>query len=312
VGLALLAGLLSLSGCKEKRPSACPVYQQVTHLSPKRSADVVAEVNGHPILAAEVAHRMQAQGIGRRQALAQLIREELLVDQAIAVGLDRDPAVRIAGKQAAVYRLLRAGFEREFTRKDVPEIRLRKAYRLSSKIRYHRPEIRRFAHLYVDRPWSRRGRHFYLDQKRDAALRAAMERLRERIVAAAPTRRKDFTALAQTPEGQRLGLRAQSGTSARKDLRPAFAKVLFSMHRRSEISPVIQTKPWYHIAYLVQIIPATSIPYEQARPEILERLWPGERRRAFAAWIRELKKRCRVQIHPEHLPVTPLDRDVAP
>jgi hypothetical protein len=217
----------------------------------------------------------------------------------------------VEGKQAAIYAYLRQAFEQEFTRKDVPESHLRRVYRANARRKFQRPELRRFAHLYVARPWSRRGRRMVLDGAKDRALRRKMEILHQAVVRADPGSTEAFLALAKIPEAKAAGVAPQTAIAARGELRDAFADALWALSAPFSVSDVIATKPWYHIAFLVQIIPGTDISYAQARDEILDRVWPYARKQAFLERIQKLRGMCRIVMKPENLPVTPLREDSA-
>ena len=306
---SLLLCLLSLpglaGGCDKKERSHCPRYEQVRRVPATPKDAVVAEVNGRPILASEVRHRAREQGIDARAALQRLIDDELMVQEAERRGIHREPEVIQAGKQAAIWAYLRQGFEKDFTRKDVPEAALQRVYRANSHVRFHRPEIRRFAHLQVNRILKRRGRHLTPVQPQDDELKTKMQALRAAVMAAHPRDWQEFMALAELPEAKAIGASANAGTASRVQLMKPFADALWALKKPGEITGVITTRNWHHIAYLVQIIPGTNISYEQARPELLDVVWPLARRKALADTVMKIRKQCRIRMHPEYLPVSP-------
>ena len=312
VSLGLICAGLCASACEEKRPSVCPRYVQQRHLSTTAENPPVAKVNGHPIPAAAVARRAREAGLSPREALEQLIDEELLVQEAERLGIHREPDVVIEGKQAAIYAYLRQGFEQDYTREDIPEAKLREFYRANSRKKFQRPELRRFAHLFVKRPLMRRGRQLILHGPKDRALRKKMEALRQVVREENPQTTLAFNLLSRSPAGKAAGVSAESGLGARDNFRKRFAKVLFALPEPGAISDVFATKSWYHIVYLIEIVPGTDVSFAQARPEIIERLWPHLRKQAFHERLEQLRDKCRVVTRPEHLPVSPLSAGDAP
>jgi hypothetical protein len=177
---AVLAGLalattLAAAGCKDKPHKVCPRYVQVRAVAPAADDPVVAEVNGRPIVASAIRRRAQRKGLTAREAVSELIDEELLFQEAERRGLHRDPAVVDAGKQAAVYRLLAETFEKDFTPDKVPDADLRRIYDRMRTRWFRRPELRRYGHAYVTRPWFKRGHRWYIDIEKDRDLRRVME-----------------------------------------------------------------------------------------------------------------------------------------
>jgi len=290
-------------GCKKIRQHDCPKYVQVRRLKPQPDDVVVAEVNGRPILARIIRRRAERKGITAPEALQELIDEELLVQEAERRDLHRDRVVVEAGKQAAVYQLLAETFEREFTPRDVPDSDLRRIYKQKSARWFHRPELRRFAHAYVKRPWFKRGRRWTIDIERDRELKKVMQNFQRHVADHKPKDWKAFRALAESFSQGDQALTFGIALQAHKDLRRSFADALFALPGKGSFSEVIETRPWYHVAYLIEVVPRQNISYAQARDEIRGKVFPNARRKAFTAWVKQARKRCSIRVKPEHLPV---------
>jgi hypothetical protein len=283
------------------------VYRAETRFTPAAGDPVVAEVNGRPIPASEVARRMVEQGEDARQAVASLIDDQLLVAEAERRGLLRDPEVLATGKEGAVYQYLRRTFEREFTPASVPESELRKVYEQERPKQFQRPEIRRFSHVYVKRPWRKEGGKQVLDEAADRRARALIDRVHARAREVAPTTFAAFEALAEEIKNPELETGAQHAGVAREQVLPGFGNALFSLGKPGEISDVIVSGPWYHVAFLVEVVPEVRISYAQARERVLEQVYPGARSRAFSELVNRLKRQCTIRVRPEHLPVSDVD-----
>lgn len=302
--VTLVLGLVAAGpGCKEKRRGKCPTYRQVRRLKPSPGDVVVAKVNGRPIGASAVRRRAEEKGLTAPEALNELIDEELLVQEAERLGLHRDPAVVEAGKAAAIYQLLAGTFEKEFTPAQIPEAKLRHLYKLGSHRWFKRPELRRFGHAYVTRPWFKRGKRWYIDIEKDRELKQVMRNFHKLLVLKRPQTWDAFKALAADFDQGDQSLIVGSALQAHKDLRRPFADALFALKKPGDFSDVIETRPWYHVAYLIEVLPHKNISFDQAREDIRAKIYPAERKKAFDSWVKRAKQQCVIRVKPEHLPV---------
>lgn len=308
--LALVLLLAPGPGCKKTRRGRCPKYVQVRAVQPQPGDVVVAEVDGRPILGSEVRHRSLRKGLTAREAVNELIDEELLVQEAERRGLHRDRAVVEAGKQAAVYRLLAETFEKDYTPSNVPDADLRRIYKRESRRWFNRPELRRFGHAYLTRPWSKQNRRWTLDVEKDRELRRVMQNFARLVAEKRPKSWDAFKALAASFDQGDQPLVVGKSLQSHKDLRRPFADALFALSGAGAFSEVIETKPWFHVAFLIEVLPRKSISFAQAREDIRTKLFPHVRKKAFKAWVSKIKQQCSIRVKPENLPVgdRPTDR----
>jgi hypothetical protein len=304
VSSALLVLMLASGpGCKEKRQGHCPKYEQIRAVEPQPGDLVVAEVDGRPVLASAVRRRARRKGLTAPEALAELIDEELLVQEAERRGLHRDPVVVEAGKAAAIYRLLAETFAKEYTPSKVPNAELRRIYKRESLRWFNRPELRRFGHAYLTRPWSKRNRRWHIDIEKDRDLRRVMENFGRLVAEKRPKTWETFKALADGFDQGKQSLAVGKALQAHKDLRRPFADALFALKGPGAFSEVIETKRWYHVAFLIEVLPRKNISFAQAREEIRAKLFPHVRKKAFKAWLDKVKRQCSIRVKPENLPV---------
>ncbi len=290
-------------GCKEKRRGHCPKYTQVRRVPAQAGDVIVAEVNGRPILASTVRHLAQDKGLTAEQAVQQLIDDELMVQEAERRGLHRDPEVVQAGKQAAIYHLLAQTFEKDFTPAKVPDSELRRIYKRKSRRWFNRPELRRYSHAYLTRPWFKQNRRWYIDIEKDRQLKRVIENFQQLATQKKPQTKEAFQALvADFHQGDQT-LNVGSSLNAHKDLRKPFADVLFALKKPGDISEVIATRPWYHVAFLIEIQPRKAITFSQAKEDIRTKMFPHVRKKAFRSWVNTVKKQCTIRVKPENLPV---------
>jgi EpsD family peptidyl-prolyl cis-trans isomerase len=130
VAAALVAGCFVLGGCN-------------VHAA-RQHSQVVATVNDHELTLLQLNQALQANGAeatpeNTRLAIASLIDEELLVQQAVKSSLERDPAVVQAIEHARRRVLVEAYTERMvFPKQDVPLAEMEEYYRSNPALFEHR------------------------------------------------------------------------------------------------------------------------------------------------------------------------------
>jgi len=299
----LILLLLPGPGCKEKPPGHCPRYVQVRAVEPQPGDVVVAEVNGRPILASAVRQRALRGKLTVSEGLQELIDEELLVKEAERRGIHRDPAVVEAGKAAAIYQLLAETFEKDFTPSKIGDKELRRIYKRHSPRWYNRPELRRYAHAYLTRPWFKRNRRWHIDIEKDRQLKRVIENFARLVAKKRPKDVDAFGALATNFDQGDQALIVGKGLHAHKDLRRPFADALFALSGPGDFTEVIETRPWYHVAFLIETQPRKSVSFDQAKEELRIKVFPHIRKKAFAQWVNKAKQQCTIRVKPENLPV---------
>jgi hypothetical protein len=286
----LLVALLAVScGSREAKEQVVLKRKIVTVPRYERGGDVMARVNGVPILREDLVLQMR-DGQGRRSALKELIRREALAQEAIRLGLDRDPLVRRAQRRAMAHLLIERELANNFTKKEVPREMVERAYQLNKK-RYVHPELVTVLH------------HVVLAYRRhDADHHRRAKLLARKIRTAATARRlsiEEFLELAKTvgrldPE---LEINTDRVTTPQRGYTvDSFADAAFALSGKGAVSPVVQSIFGYHVIYLVKRIPAINIPLSQAEDEIRERVFDQARKQAFEVWIKRLEKRYEVSI----------------
>lgn len=105
----VLITAVTLIACAREEPNA-PVSAPGTRVV----TNVVARVGERPIGAADVAARMADEGLDAKTALARLVDEELLVQEAMRVGIREDGEEERAAERRMVRAMLR-DFEKELT-----------------------------------------------------------------------------------------------------------------------------------------------------------------------------------------------------
>ncbi|HEX3129962.1 MAG TPA: peptidylprolyl isomerase [Thermoanaerobaculia bacterium] len=127
--------------------------------------------------------------------------------------------------------------------------------------------------------------------------RASAERALQEIMAGA-----DFADVAKRlSKDPSAATGGYQGELSRDNLPPAFADVIFAL-QPGEVSKVVPADYGFHVFQVLEHIPAGSVPLEEARDEIRERLREQRADRLLADLVREGRKQYNVVVHRRNLP----------
>ena len=107
---------------------------------------------------------------------------------------------------------------------------------------------------------------------------------------------EDFAALAK--QHSQDGSAQQGGDLGyfeRGEMVPAFSEAAFSLEP-GQISDVVTTQFGYHIVKVIDRKPATTVPYEQVSPQIVEYLSSQKKQERATQFVDEAKKRARIEV----------------
>lgn len=134
-----------------------------------------------------------------------------------------------------------------------------------------------------------------VDQKADEAAkkqaRAKIDGLLQRVRAG-----EDFAKLAQ--EHSQDGSAQQGGDLGffpRGQMVPAFEQVAFAL-QPGQVSDVVTTQFGHHIIKVIERRPATTVPYEQVSPRIVEYLSGQKKQQRANAFVEEAKKKAKIEV----------------
>jgi peptidyl-prolyl cis-trans isomerase C len=308
----IMAALLLAPWAVPDRAAAAPPYQPV------------AQVNGIAITAEELDReliRLQRRSGAprpealRREALEGLIDRELLWQESLRRGTTVSEE-RIARELAALQQTVVSPLELEQTLKELslsPDVlrreverrltvtamlaqlpgvagafadqELRRYYDANPQV-FRVPDKVRISHILV-----RIEPRWLLEKK--AAARRLIDAVHERL-----RRGEDFTALArEASECPTAGTGGDLGWFSRGSLSDPLDALVFTLSTGA-ISPVVEDRYGFHIIRVTGKKPARTVPYDEARPKIIEYL-NGERLRAAALTLaRGLRNRADVTIYP--------------
>lgn len=264
-------------------------------LTREQAAEVVAKVGDTTITVGEVAEALAEQSPylrarfnspeRRREFLDNLVRFELLAQEAERRGLSKSPEVERTRKQMMIQQLLRERVEDVITLSSVTDDEIR-AYYEANTAEFNKPEQVRASHIFI----------------RD---RAKAERVLREILAR-PDDILLFRRLAEendedpeTSQGSRRGdLRFFSRDGSREDAAPVpteVAEAAFGIAEIGGLHPtLVRAGEGYHIVKLTGRRAALSRSLEESRRPIQNRLWRERRERAVEDLVARLRTEANV------------------
>ena len=129
------------------------------------------------------------------------------------------------------------------------------------------------------------------DEATKKTARAKIDGLLKRVKAG-----EDFAALAK--ENSQDGSASQGGDLGffqRGRMVPAFDQAAFAL-KPGEVSEVVTTEFGYHIIKLTEKKEASTVPFEQVKPQVVEFLSNQKKQQRVDSFIQEAKKRAKIEV----------------
>jgi hypothetical protein len=265
--------------------------RQANEPRPRREAgdvtDVVANVGGRPIAAADVAARMADHGIDARTALEELIDEEILLREAHLRGLTLSPDAQRQLERTMVRAMLR-DFERELTPDSLPDEEVRADFEVN-KDKLQIPERRDSWHILV------RGS----DEAARARARSILEEVRD---ARTPRTVYERYAAREPVEGK-LEIKAEDlpPISQRAEIEKAYKDALFDAKSEGSINHLVETSYGLHVIVLTEIMPAERTALREVEQDIRDRLSQKKRFEKLVSTVRALEAKGLVAYDDENV-----------
>lgn len=323
--LAVLALFAIGSAACKKSPAPAP--SPAAEKAEKRAAPnepVVAYIGDSYITASEVQKRLNEQSRfvrGRQQDLRSrlafvdnLVRQELIAQEAYRRGLDKEPEVEAAIKRTLVQEMFRRGFGedvREYTEEELKE-------HYDKHIDFFvKPERIRVLHVFLQAP------------EQNKAARAEGRKKANQLLATIKTAEASagrggnssaFGDIARehsddiSSKGVGGDLIFRSFDQLENLYGTAFAKAVFAMKEQGEISGVIETPRGFHIAKLISRQAAQDRKFDDAGVQkmISERITRERRTGAYDQLIKRLREESGVRIDEEVLAAIEVDASGPP
>lgn len=109
----------------------------------------------------------------------------------------------------------------------------------------------------------------------------------------------DFAKLAQENSDD-PGSKARGGElppMARGETVPPFEQAAFALQKPNDLSPVVQSQFGYHIIQLLERVPESQVPFEQAKDRILQVLRQQQAEKQLQAQVQALKAKGKVEMY---------------
>ena len=256
---------------------------------------VVASVDGVPVSVARVAAHGRATGLEPRAALDDLVKFELLAQEAARRGLAASPDVAEARTRELARRLLQLEFEAHARPEDIPEADLRREYERNRR-HFEHPEIRTVMTVLFQ---AKKGA---ATPAEDAKARATAQELLERWRTERPADAKAARGIVETYYGHMEGVRIDEfntyqGARVERD----WLNAVLTLKTAGSYTGPLRTFYGWQLVYLVELHPARSTPEAEALQSIRKELHPLWQRAAFARYLDEVGGRHQVETHPERL-----------
>ena len=320
--------LLSSVSCNELRPEKEAVVPLATHqpaakaghqakpsakssskLSDADSKLVVATIGEKVITLGELERQLEEQPVyvrvryntleKKKEFLDNVIRFELLAQEAISLGYDKDPEVVFTMKQQMIKKLMAKDMESLVSMQDITEEDVVKFYEENKRV-YFKPESCRVSSVVLN--------------SREKADRVAAD-LEKSFNAEPRKRRQLFTTAVDQYTTDSMG-RAKRGdlgfftldgkdpdtlkpleTPPAKEVREA----AFNLEKINSMSPVISIGDKHHIVLLTNRRPEVSKTLDEVKRQIRNKLFRDEKDNARDRFIAELKEKAPVKVHEDKL-----------
>lgn len=218
----------------------------------------------------------------------QLLRLELLAEEATKRGYDKHPEVRKVSMENAVQILIRERFSDQAGAQSVAAEDVKAAYQ-EQHAEFNRPELRRAAFILLD---TKQAAQAVLTQAKNADLRAFRQLARERTIhEATKLRGGDLRYF------DKDGAVEQEGDAT---VPAALAKAAFGLKHVGDVhAAAIELDGGFAVLKLTGKRDAVSRPLEQVESTLRTRLWRERRKAGIETLIAQLKERHKPEVHGE-------------
>ena len=305
---AVVLAAASLVACGQ------PSQEKAEGAAKKKAGDVVASLGDITITVDELKARMEEQAPfirarydtaeRKREFLDNMIRFELLANEAKKRGLEDDPEVQQAMKKTMVQKLMRAEFDDSKDVGEIPESELRAFYD-SNLTDYVKPERARISHV------------FFAAAKQDAN-RAKVRAEATKALAGLKAKDADknaFADLAKTRSDDDASKRAGGDLSfkTKEELTAAWGaemtKAAFDLKEIGDVGALVESDKGFHLVKLTGRQNALDRPFDSVKNQIQSRLSREKRTKAFDAFVENLKSNAKVEVNDELLASIQMNTD---
>ena len=299
---SVLCAVLALAGCRKG----------------EKSGPVVAEVGDEKITADEVRQRLNETSPflraryntveRKKEFLENMVRNELLAQEAIRQGYDKSPAVREQTKRAMIQELIKHQLDSKLAGTDIPEEELKKFYDAHLDD-FVKPERARVFHILLP---AKDGRERAEAKKKAAALLKDVDAREKKgevnaFQSAAIKESKD--ALSAPLGGD---LRFLSKDELTKAYNAELANAAFELKNPGDKTQPFETPAGVELVKLQVKTVAMNRSFEESKEPIRQRMARERRSRDYDEWVKKLRENTKVAIHEQELEKVQVDAAPSP
>ena len=299
---SVLCAVLALAGCRKG----------------EKSGPVVAEVGDEKITADEVRQRLNETSPflraryntveRKKEFLENMVRNELLAQEAIRQGYDKSPAVREQTKRAMIQELIKHQLDSKLAGTDIPEEELKKFYDAHLDD-FVKPERARVFHILLP---AKDGRERAEAKKKAAALLKDVDAREKKgevnaFQGAAIKESKD--ALSAPLGGD---LRFLSKDELTKAYNAELANAAFELKNPGDKTQPFETPAGVELVKLQVKTVAMNRSFEESKEPIRQRMARERRSRDYDEWVKKLRENTKVAIHEQELEQVQVDAAPSP
>jgi len=299
---SVLCAVLALAGCRKG----------------EKSGPVVAEVGDEKITADEVRQRLNETSPflraryntveRKKEFLENMVRNELLAQEAIRQGYDKSPAVREQTKRAMIQELIKHQLDSKLAGTDIPEEELKKFYDAHLDD-FVKPERARVFHILLP---AKDGRERAEAKKKAAALLKDVDAREKKgevnaFQSAAIKESKD--ALSAPLGGD---LRFLSKDELTKAYNAELANAAFELKNPGDKTQPFETPAGVELVKLQVKTVAMNRSFEESKEPIRQRMARERRSRDYDEWVKKLRENTKVAIHEQELEQVQVDAAPSP
>ena len=299
---SVLCAVLALAGCRKG----------------EKSGPVVAEVGDEKITADEVRQRLNETSPflraryntveRKKEFLENMVRNELLAQEAIRQGYDKSPAVREQTKRAMIQELIKHQLDSKLAGTDIPEEELKKFYDAHLDD-FVKPERARVFHILLP---AKDARERAEAKKKAAALLKDIDAREKKgevnaFQGAAIKESKD--ALSAPLGGD---LRFLSKDELTKAYNAELANAAFELKNPGDKTQPFETPAGVELVKLQVKTVAMNRSFEESKEPIRQRMARERRSRDYDEWVKKLRENTKVAIHEQELEQVQVDAAPSP
>jgi len=272
-----------------------------------KTGAVVAQVGDESITADEVRQRLNETSPflraryntleRKKEFLENMVRNELLAQEAIRQGFDKSPAVREQTKRAMIQELIKHQLDAKLSGTDIPDAELKKFYDAHID-EFVKPERARVMHIFLP--------------AKDAKERAEGRKKAAALLKEIDAREKKgevnaFQAVAikesKDPLSAPMGgdLRFLSRDELAKAYNAELANAAFELKNPGDKAGPLDTPAGVELVKLQVKTAALSRTFEESREPIRQRMARERRSRDYDEWVKKLREGTKVAIHEQEL-----------